>query len=75
MEFESANSIQNRLVFLGKKGEERGGRVREESGRFPRFELVGLVARATIGSAEERERGRRKKKGGPRVAEREKKEE
>jgi hypothetical protein len=60
VEFESPNSIQNWLVFLGKKGEERGGRVREESGRF---ELVGLVARATIGSAEERERGSRKKKG------------
>ena len=60
--------------FRGKKGEESRGGVREESGRFPGFELVGLVARATIGSAEERERGRRKKKGGPRAAEREREE-
>ena len=58
-----------------KKREERRGEVREESGRFPGFELVGLMVRATIGSAEERERGRRKKKSGSRAAEREKKEE
>ena len=58
--------------FRGKKGEESRGEVREESGRFPGFELVGLVARATIGSAEERECGRKKKKSGSRAAEREK---
>jgi len=51
--------------FRGKKGEESRGEVREESGRFPGFDSVGLVARATLGSAEEREAGGGRRRVGP----------
>ena len=51
--------------FRGKKGEESRGEVREESGRFPGFDLVGLVARTTRGSAEEREAGGGRRRVGP----------